>query len=1559
MTAPLKVLLLCLLTFISLMVQAAKLDYVGSYTHLGKPAIIVEFDPNDAVKPEQLALYLLGEDTPLAITWFYNSLSTALITTDVEAGQRYVVKSHDEKQSFSQQVDIAEIQPSVKLLGNGPFVLASGSRTLPVSTVNLDKVAVEILAVKQPAELLKQFYYPEQVSTWQMDQLAKYLEPVTGLQFDLAKGQVNQTQQANLRIPDEIKPGWYVLAIRGVGQFSSEHVTLAQLLLTDIGLQAKVFPNQLSIEAVDLTSQKALSQGEVSLLRKGGKRLKLGALTSGSGQFDVAVQGGDVLLVESSAGIGYLPLREVPLDLSDFNVTGRDYQSVEVFTYSNRDLFKPGETVPLNMVLRDADGEALNQQQLFLELVKPDGKVITSALATEQAIGFFSHEFMIPASAPLGRWSVLVKSNKAAKHALATFSFLVSEFVPERMDLNVDLGQGSVATPLFIAQQNIKVKTEGHYLFGAPASGNELKLDVRYQSVNKLAGPYQDYYVGEAFRVDPYADVPELPKVNLDETGQAQFDLPVMPVAKLQSPVQALINFELLETGGASISRKQQALLWQDKPLPGVRVNSAAVTSYSAVDFTLANISADGQTLLAGELTYKLERNRGGYYWTYSESYGWDLLRDSEWRPVTMDKLSLAQGEPAQISLNVEWGDYRLRVVNAEGVTTLYPFYAGWREGGEQLPAKPDHLTLTLDKSAYQNGDDISVDVSSEVDGELVLALEAGKVIHQQKLTIKDGKAKALVSIPANLKRHDLYLTATQVVTEQAMPRRLFSIVPIKLDRTKRLAKVTINAPEQLQPLTEAVFTVSAPELAGQQAWFTLSLMDLGITQLSRYQVPQIHDWFFAQRRYGADVIDLYSRQYLQRPDSFAVHRYGGDMAANAHLGDLVEAKTITIMSDLVALDEQGNGQITVSLPDYNGAAQVVATVFGKRTFGQAEQEVKIKAPVIAELTVPHFIAPNDETQVLMEVFNQSGETLTINAELSASEGVVLSGETQLSVQLNDGERRHLPVQVKALQGQNAAQFSLNLASEVYNQSRSWHVPVRAPEPILIHQLGKTLQPGESLWLSEQVAWPGMIPLTGQAGWLSFGHSPTLNLGQYAQNLFAYPYGCAEQTTSRAMPWTFDDASLTPFKAPLLEKASQQQILAQAVHRLSGMQKADGSFAMWNKHGDTQAWLSAYVTDFLIQAQIADAAVVPEEMLANSESYLRNLLNSQGPAAFYSAWLLARKGQIAVSDLWRLEQQKINTPLDAGHLGAAFLLAGDEAKGQQYLLQANTLSRAELEWSQFDYGSQIRDRAQVVAILGQLSSRITLAPVLVTLRNQLAEKVVEQAQASRYLSTQEKIALISAGISLRQGNNTPVSLQLDGLTVTGEGQGGSPIWPELVIENKGNEPIYLMASARGSADPSQPLTSTIKVRQFKRDIFTSNGKPLALDEQGQAKVKVGDKLIVVLRINLDEYLPSGLLVEHIPTGLVLEDPQFTNSGALISSILDEHDNSKADTLEYRQDRFVAALPQLDGHQTLTLAYVLRVQSKGQGRMPASFVEDMYQPTRFIYQASDVKSLVIE
>ncbi len=49
--------------------------------------------------------------------------------------------------------------------------------------------------------------------------------------------------------------------------------------------------------------------------------------------------------------------------------------------FGPRDLYRPGETVILNALLRDGDGKPLAEQPVKFEVVQPDGQVIRSLVS--------------------------------------------------------------------------------------------------------------------------------------------------------------------------------------------------------------------------------------------------------------------------------------------------------------------------------------------------------------------------------------------------------------------------------------------------------------------------------------------------------------------------------------------------------------------------------------------------------------------------------------------------------------------------------------------------------------------------------------------------------------------------------------------------------------------------------------------------------------------------------------------------------------------------------------------------------------------------------------------------------------------------------------------------------------------------------------------------------------------------------------------------------------------------------------------------------------------------
>ncbi len=137
-------------------------------------------------------------------------------------------------------------------------------------------------------------------------------------------------------------------------------------------------------------------------------------------------------------------LDELPaLDLAEFNIAGAPCHSKQFFMFGPRDLYRPGETVILNGLLRDAmTVKALPNQPIKLDVIKPDGQVLRSVVSQ-------------PEKWPLPLY-LATDSNAATgmRHIRANtgdnqyrmWDFHVEDFMPERMALNLT-GEKTPLTP--------------------------------------------------------------------------------------------------------------------------------------------------------------------------------------------------------------------------------------------------------------------------------------------------------------------------------------------------------------------------------------------------------------------------------------------------------------------------------------------------------------------------------------------------------------------------------------------------------------------------------------------------------------------------------------------------------------------------------------------------------------------------------------------------------------------------------------------------------------------------------------------------------------------------------------------------------------------------------------------------------------------------------------------------------------------------------------------------------------------------------------------------------
>ncbi len=1486
------------------------------------------------------------------------------------------------------------LEPSVSFVGRGPVVPISKDQSIPISVINLSEIDVDILKSNNPVTFLDQYYFNHEIKSWDLSRIERGFTSVHLERYTLPKAHINEEQSARIRIPSSMKPGWYLVVIRRTGSY--DNLQVRHVLLTDIGIQAKVFNDSITVRAASLSSGYVLNSGVVKLYRKDGKLFESAAIgTDGKATLDVRADNNDIIVVESGKSTSILPLREIPLDLSEFTIGGRVAQPENVFVYSNRDLIRPGESLPINILLRDTQGERLANIPLTLTLLDSKNKQLFTHLIEANQNGYYRYDIESQSFWNVGRYTLEVRTDSTAKSPNSVFRFQVEEFTPERMELVVTPKQENVH-----AGDIVQYDLEGRYLFGAPANNNLLKSSVTYQPVNAFTGKYKDFYVGKKHSLNERYK--KLNEVRLSERGTTTLTVATPLDNQIESPVKVETEFSLLELGGTTVQRKHAVVVWKKSAIPAVRPHDKTFAYRSQAAFDVALLSADGSQAIAGDVQIKVDFDQGNYYWIYEEGRGWLKKTQDKWRTIVEKRIFMRQGETSLLEVPVTWGNYRLMVIDSKSKNiTEYEFYAGWSESRQQMQAKPDHLAISLDKTHYRAGDVITATVEAPVKGDLTLTVESNKELFSTTVRVEKGKHKIEMPVEAQWNSHDIYISSVLTANINGQPIRYMGVTPLKLDRTDRRLMVDVMLSDVIKADKEMTIPVKVTGGSSdkQKTWVTLSLVDRGILNLSQFKPQNPYQYFYDQQRYAVDVIDLYSRLYDLRPDPFAASRFGSDSMSETAMAEmmknknesLVEVKTLTLMSKPVeVVDSIAN--VLVKIPDYNGEVQIIATAFNDNEFGQFVADNKVASEVIAELSIPKFFVPGDKSAVSVELFNVSGEEQKLEVTLRANNSAIhFDQPLDQSVLLKDKQRFNvqLPLSVADNYQHRTTQIMLSVkgssGSEAISIEREWSVPIRPSVPLFTKTLTATIQPEQSMEIPNSL-WKGLNWIQENSGTLTVSYGPQIDIQRQVNDLFSYPYGCSEQTVSKAMPYLYSLPQIELAKQKQLQRAkqSEEEVLSYAVQQLLKRQLSHGAFSLWDE-GSEDDWVTVYVSDFLTQVYKKYPQIVPKPALDNALSRVKRYVTrrfsnrSQVNTFAYAAYVLAKAGMLNWSELNKVWQSQNSlfkeSKLAYVQLAAAFALVGDSAQAENMLN-----GWKDVEWSVSNqtspqpirYGSSLRDSALASVIIDDLISQRKINKRYSELRNNLMVDAVNASYKSRWLSTQDNNALLQAAVLSARGKTQSLSLEIDGQEQNAIGHYFGNATPSTVVKNVNREPVMLYVNAQGYPEPSvlesgyvENTANTITKVLTYLDGREYQGEPLKVGERLVVDIVVGLKRDLVNLKRERIYLMDVLVEDFTPAGFALENPML-NQGPSVDQVLADSLKSRPLTRtnhqEFRNDRYVAAVDRIAGFndQVYRFAYVIRAETPGQYAVPATKIEAMYNPShRIVIKANTAKVVIAD
>jgi len=1147
------------------------------------------------------------------------------------------------------------------------------------------------------------------------------------------------------------------------------------------------------------------------------------------------------------------------------------------------------------------------------------------------------------------------------------FAVRVEEFVPERLKLNLD------APEVLAPGEPLPLSVEGAWLYGAPAAGNRFTARLSVQIDQHPVPTLKDFWFGDALMELASAPRDVIEDGELDGEGKLEAEIDIEEAKAPTGPIQVIVAGSVYETGGRAVTRALKRTVWPAENLVGARplfdMNDGATPEENA-EFEVVRSNVAGDMLASKPLQVKLLREERHYNWRWVDGGGWNTEFTSTWNTVSEQPLTLAAGQRGKLGFPVEWGGYRLEITDPETALTMrLPFQAGWNwyNTAQDKGSRPDKVKLALDKQGYNPGDTIKLTVKPPHPGEAIIFVESDRLLWQKRLRVGN---ETTVEIPFDPKwaRHDLYATALVFrpgsVSEKITPNRAVGMTHLPLARADRKLDLSIEAPDKARPEQTATVRVIAPALAGREAQVALTAVDLGILNITQFALPDPAGFFFAPRRFATESWDVFHRIIESLDGSRARLRYGGDaamLALPAGRRPNVKVQTIDLYQAPVAFDAKGVASIDLKLPDFNGTLRLAAVAYDDKRVGSVARELIVQAPLVVELAAPRAMASGDKAEIAVDLDNLSGADSNLKVTLSGGDMVAV-GEATRSLKLADKERKTLKFPIVARDKYGVAKIAVTVEHGAGKFKRELEFAVRPAYPIDRRNRALVLTNNESIVPAPALR-EGLVA-DSVLSRVTLGTLPPLPFAAAVRDLVHYPYGCVEQTTSKAFPLTLmDEPTQQMFALDSIDAAKRTEMLNVAFSRLLSMQNENGHFSMWPNDGYQVTYLTPYVADMLVTAR-ENGIEPPELLIERTLKRLNDDMLSGGNTHYeytysdhlrvaemaYSGYVLARLKRAPLGTLRVLhdnERGKLVAPLPLVHLGIALKLMGDNERGDVAIEEAFT---KELKRPDYvgDYGTDLRDLALMVAMT--LEQNVGKDKYEARLYELAAEYTGSKSEYWSYLSTQEQTALFRLGRALRMANGATVSgdVQIGGNSepFAATRQVSRTFSPDdlsagVRIQPSSEGKIYLNEDVVGypSTAPKQQFDGV----SIRREYFYTDGR-----EYDGEPLTSGDVLVAALRVQADEDMRDALVVDLLPGGLEIENINLVDSSVFEGVTIHGQDmtyiggSSEFQYQEFRDDRYVAALRLYNGQES-KLFYIVRAVSPGEYKVPAPLIEDMYRP----------------
>ena len=995
-------------------------------------------------------------------------------------------------------------------------------------------------------------------------------------------------------LPADLPPGPYLLALDAEG-FHDELL----LFLSRHTLAVKQAGGQITIWATQINGAPAADL-ELTVLDERGREV-----ANGRSNPDGFYQ---TILPPDVAPAYVLARQGDDLTVSGFGSNwGRGYYAPPhwktlVHISTDRPIYRPGHTVYFKAFLRYDDDAALSPLEegtaVTAQLRDSRGNLVHTLTLAANHFGAVDGQFQLADGAALGSYQVQIT---APDGRVVSQRFQVEEY--RKPDYEVIVSSDA---DRYLAGDTISVTVDSAYFFGEPVAD----------------APVQVYLFtrGQAYWSDWRTyDAPLLGQT--DGNGRVSFSLTPGPGSyAIEATVddgshQSVSGFQYVTVYGRAENLRLDLGNYVKEPgapvqaVVSVRDIFGQPVANRAVTLSLRHYDPDARNMVARDSFTGQTDGNGRYTLTFT--------------PPEVGYYNLTAHATDRLGVSLSDSRHFFVYNRASSLSRWFD--------------RSDALTISGSQEQYTPGDTAQLFIQSTFAGPALLTFERAAVQRQQRIELTPPLT--VVEIPileSDTPNIFASVMAWKPVTDVELDRYSLAdsqLVIAAIDLPITLAHKTLDVtiiPDRAQysPGDEATITLQVTNQQGipVSAELSLAVVDEAIFSLSPDATPDMLDTFYFKRYNRTQTFhSLYpirSLWYEGEPGGMG----GGDGEDTSLSGQpRRDFQDTAAWFPTLRTDDAGLVTVTVKLPDNLTSWRLTARAFTADTqVGEAVENITTWKPVIVRPILPRALTAGDDLILTAILHNYTATAQPITVTLSVPTSTFIIHNSSFTI--------------------HNSQF--HLLSPDTSQSVGWPLTAVTPGPLTLTVRADgpdgLLDAVELPFTIRPLAVPDVVTQAGQfnnrftteINWpaealslssvqLDISRSIAGSLVQGLEYLTGYPYGCVEQTMSRALPNAVVARAFRQLGVsdPAL-LANMEPLVQASVQRLYGFQHNDGGWGWWTNDPST-AYQTAWVLFGLLTPADAGYAVDPAVIERGADWLVGNLTGMDTRTRAFALYTLA------------------------------------------------------------------------------------------------------------------------------------------------------------------------------------------------------------------------------------------------------------------------------------------------------------------------------------------------